>query len=300
MSEIGESRLAGVVDHGWWSTAENDGVFAWSGKGIRHHLRVHKALAPPYPIAERVLNPVFRRDLERIEELESVRVPLQVLLEVVPDEDVVNATVGKEKGEAALVGGVVEDGLDDLEHRGDSSTTGDHANVVGLDLRLAIFEDPVAFVFVETHRALDVNLGTNREAVEILGHLASIWEAVHRAFKSFTAVYLEDQVNEPDGISVVCGWGILPHDLVVAVLVIGTPIPLAFHTAYKVVSPRCKDLEVLPRSETKGVGLQSNQELTGVNFSVTQGSVAGSESHTRANSSPFTLLGNARRKRFTS
>ena len=70
------------------------------------------------------------RVVENIKDLELGAVGIQELLELISQEDIFLVNIGVNEADGSLVRGVLENSTNYLDHGGDASTTGDHADVV--------------------------------------------------------------------------------------------------------------------------------------------------------------------------
>lgn len=106
--------------------------------------------------------PAWGRVVEDVEDLEAIGMNVEEHRKVIFQEDVFLIDVGVDEAEGSLVKGVLEGSTDDLDHGGDASTTGDHANVIG----------KVGGILEVTLGTFDADLVTDLESRKVTGDVA--------------------------------------------------------------------------------------------------------------------------------
>lgn len=122
------STVSGASDslhgrnHGWRTTQEDFGVGGISAGEVLDDVVLGNKANATVPDRGRVV--------ENVKDLEPGSVGIHELLEIVSQEDILLVDIGVNEADGGLVQGIFESSTDDLDHGGDASTTGKHADVV--------------------------------------------------------------------------------------------------------------------------------------------------------------------------
>lgn len=152
IAQVGSSLLHGR-NHGRWTANKDLGVFFGSCKLPLNHLFSDKPKRSNPLVGLGVL-------VENIVDLE-VGVLGCKLVNVVLEKNVLVSNVGKNQAHVGQVLGVANNGTDDLQHGGNTSSTGNHANVL----------DHVGLVLETALGALDLDGLVERKIVEVSGNV---------------------------------------------------------------------------------------------------------------------------------
>lgn len=173
---------------------------------VPDHLLVHEALA---------VVPGFRGFVHRVPELEARRMFVPQFLQFGPQQDVLLSLVGKEQVAHSVVGRVLHDGTNHLQHRSDARSSCNHANRLHRPDDRAGFlvwtDGKLSFALVDQQavRAPELNGVSNRHAFQVLRHLPSGGKLGMGVFE----VNLDDQVHK--SLVVIAGDGrVGPNDKV--------------------------------------------------------------------------------------
>jgi len=147
---------------------------------------------------------VGRSTVDLVPELEVVRSLCGALIELLATHDVAHGLVTENEGHLGLVLRIVSNRTDDLKHRGDASTAGDHSDLVHLDggsghdavgVDLSDGELTIALVDETTDGTKEADSLADFEVLEVVTH-ATRWMAAHGG------IDLDDEVDVALGVVV--------------------------------------------------------------------------------------------------
>jgi hypothetical protein len=177
-TRLGESKSLGALlhgaDHGRGTAKEDLDIGSGGGEALLNKTLISTEVAQPGTACKTYLDhvggdkadtacPALGRVVENVVDAESVILLLQ-LLELIAEQDVLGVDVGEDQVDlggvvATVAGTVADDGLDNLQHGGDTSATGDHTDVAA----------HVGGVDHGTLRAADLQLVADLQSGEVLG-----------------------------------------------------------------------------------------------------------------------------------
>jgi len=106
--------------------------------------------------------PAWGGVVEDVDNFEFLLVDIMELFEIIPEKDIFLVNVGVDEGDSSTVEWVSESGTNDLDHRRNTSTSGDHAKVA----------NEVGRVVEVAFGTLDTNTVTKFQEGNMLGDVA--------------------------------------------------------------------------------------------------------------------------------